>query len=368
MQFDVAYAAGLSRLTTLLRLPLFIPVYVAMAAAAYLVYLGAWFGFIAVFVRQRYPGWLFDGLSGALGFIARGQSYGLLLTDRFPSFETAGSPVRLEYDRPPAPLSRWRVLIWKSILLIPHGILLGFVALALTAVTVIAWFAILFTGNYPRGLFGFSMGVQRWWFRCAGYWLSFNDRFPPVSLSPAAGPGSTASAIACGVVGLLITGGFIGAIVATATLGPNQVDASYAALQQGRGAETFFVGDRSDPRLTFTLSAITDPDAALTNGLGLGRGQRAVALTVRITDNIGRSLRHEPADYRIRWEDSEGGGHWTKATTLVVGGIAGTRTLDGPGTATIRALFVLPASATVLAFEVEPPWDSLRALRFNFED
>ena len=75
------------------------------------------------------------------------------------------------------------MLFWKFVLLIPHFIVLWFLMLAVFAVTVIAWFGILFTGNYPRGLFQFVVGIQRWYWRTAGYLMSFNDRFPPYALS-----------------------------------------------------------------------------------------------------------------------------------------------------------------------------------------
>ena len=65
----------------------------------------------------------------------------------------------------------------------------------MAVVTFIAWWAILATGRYPRGLFGFVTGVQRWQFRMAGYFASYNDRFPPYSLSEESGPGWVAKSI-----------------------------------------------------------------------------------------------------------------------------------------------------------------------------
>jgi hypothetical protein len=98
--------------------------------------------------------------------------------------ETAPYPVRVRGDLDPG-LSRWQWLV-KWILAIPHYVILIFLQIAAFVVTVIAFFAILITGKYPRGLFNFNVGVMRWRWRVTFYALTVlgTDKYPPFSLQP----------------------------------------------------------------------------------------------------------------------------------------------------------------------------------------
>ena len=98
------------------------------------------------------------------------------MTSRVPTFDEI--PVRIEIEYPER-MSRW--LLWfKWLLVIPHVFVLYFYGLAVSVTTFIAWWAILFTGRYPRGLFDFAVGYIRWNLRVAAYYpLLMTDRYPP---------------------------------------------------------------------------------------------------------------------------------------------------------------------------------------------
>ena len=107
----------------------------------------------------------------------------LLLRDEYPSTDEAQA-VRLDLDYPDAErdLSRWLPLV-KWLLALPHYIVLTVLALFALLLVIIAWFAILFTGRYPRGIFDFLVGVTRWGLRVHAYaFLLVTDRYPPFRL------------------------------------------------------------------------------------------------------------------------------------------------------------------------------------------
>ncbi|HEU0025370.1 MAG TPA: DUF4389 domain-containing protein [Thermoleophilaceae bacterium] len=135
--------------------------------------------------RQKYPRWWFDWNLALQRLMNRVGAYLLLMDDRYPSTDEEQS-VHLEYPYPDAPreLNRWLPLV-KWFLAIPHYVVLFFLSIATVFAAIAAWFAILFTGRYPRGLFDLVEGVLRWESRVIGYALVLvTDRYPPFRLRP----------------------------------------------------------------------------------------------------------------------------------------------------------------------------------------
>jgi hypothetical protein len=138
---------------------------------------------LMIIFRQRYPRWWFNFALELNRFSTRVGAYMLLLTDRYPSTEDKQA-VRLELSYPNVKndLNRWLPLV-KWLLAIPHYVVLVFLAIAAIFGTLYAWFALLFTGRYPRGLFDFVVGVMRWGMRVNAYaFLLITDQYPPFSL------------------------------------------------------------------------------------------------------------------------------------------------------------------------------------------
>lgn len=133
--------------------------------------------------RRKYPRWWFDWNLALIRFTVRCMAYLALLRDEYPSTDEEQA-VHLELPYPDAAgLNRWLPLV-KWLLALPHLIALAFLGAAAVASVVIAWFAILLTGRYPRGLFDFVENVFRWWLRVAAYaFLLTTDRYPPFSLA-----------------------------------------------------------------------------------------------------------------------------------------------------------------------------------------
>jgi Domain of unknown function (DUF4389) len=139
---------------------------------------------LIILFREKYPRWWFDWNLELLRFSNRVCTYFALMSDRYPSTDEP-QWVRLEFPYPDAKrdLNRWLPLV-KWLLAIPHYIVLFFLYLAAIVLVVGAWFAILFTGRYPRGIFGFVEGVIRWHNRVVGYaFILVTDRYPPFSMT-----------------------------------------------------------------------------------------------------------------------------------------------------------------------------------------
>lgn len=202
VQFYVDYPErNLDRFTTLLRIFAAIPILVLLwlvsggtsqssddsshgtviAAAGGLLFLGP---LLMILFRQKYPRWWFDWNQQLLAFSNRVIAYLALMDDHYPSTDEDQSVhLDLQYPDVPKDLNRWLPLV-KWFLAIPHYVALIFLGIAAVVVVIIAWFAILFTGRYPRRLFAYIEGVIRWQIRVLAYaFLLTTDRYPPFRLS-----------------------------------------------------------------------------------------------------------------------------------------------------------------------------------------
>src|ERR671913_1117725 len=206
VQFHVEYPdRDLSRLTTFFRVFTVIPIAIvlgtvsgaeawtwtdtgAAADTTTTVVVGAGSILFAgpllmILFREKYPRWWFDWNLELQRFGNRVGAYLALMDDRYPATDEHQS-VHLDYPYPDAQrdLNRWLPLV-KWLLAIPHYVVLFFLWIAALVVVIVAWFAILFTGRYPRGMFEFVEGVIRWNNRVIAYaWVLVTDRYPPFRL------------------------------------------------------------------------------------------------------------------------------------------------------------------------------------------
>ena len=205
VQFSVDYPdRSLNRLTSAFRIFVAIPILIVLgsvsggagagwysshgrtfqvsAGAGGLLFLGP---LLMILFRRKYPRWWFDWNLELQRFTNRVLIYVLLMDDRYPATDQQQA-VRLDYPDTDGgrALNRWLPLV-KWFLAIPHYIVLAFLWIAVLVVVIIAWFAVLFTGRYPRGMFDFVEGVIRWGARVVAYAFALvTDKYPPFALAP----------------------------------------------------------------------------------------------------------------------------------------------------------------------------------------
>jgi hypothetical protein len=201
--FSVDYPdRELNRLTTALRVFTVIPIAILLATLG--GYSGQWNAgaestnfavggsgllvlppLLMILFRQRYPRWWFTWNLELLRFINRVGIYVALMDDRYPSTEDEQS-VHLDIPYPDAlhGLNRFLPLV-KWLLAIPHYVVLFFLYIGAIVLVIGAWFAILVTGRYPRGIFDYVEGVIRWHNRVVSYaFIMVTDQYPPFRLRP----------------------------------------------------------------------------------------------------------------------------------------------------------------------------------------
>jgi Domain of unknown function (DUF4389) len=202
VQYSVDYPdRPLDRVTSLFRIFVAIPILIVLgsvsggtwqwtydngtavaAGAGGLLFFGP---LLMIVFRQKYPRWWFDWNRELQRFGNRVVAYLALMNDRYPATDDHQT-VHLDYSYPDVPreLNRWLPLV-KWFLAIPHYVVLFFLDIAAVVVVIIVWFAVLFTGRYPRGMFDFVEGVIRWHNRVLAYAVVLvTDQYPPFRLAP----------------------------------------------------------------------------------------------------------------------------------------------------------------------------------------
>jgi Domain of unknown function (DUF4389) len=172
----------LNRVSTGFRIFTVIPILIVLATLARAAIL-----FISVLLmlvfRRKYPRWWYDWNLQWTRFASRVAAYLALMDDRYPSTD-AEQYVHIDFPYPDAErdVSQFMPLV-KWLLAIPHYIVLLFLSIGAFFAAIFAWFAIVFTGRYPRGLFDYVEGVMRWHLRVQAYaFILVTDEYPPFRL------------------------------------------------------------------------------------------------------------------------------------------------------------------------------------------
>jgi hypothetical protein len=182
--FEVEYPERLSRGLIFVKWLLAFPHWLIVGIFGYLVELTTFISWFAILFTGRYPRALFDLAVMYFRWNTRMLAYVALLRDEYPPFSGGAEPeypVRLNIEYPER-LSRLLIFV-KWLLAIPHLLILALLGLVAFFVYVIGWFAILFTGRLPRGLFDFLVGYGRWGLRVNAYILLLRDEYPPFSMT-----------------------------------------------------------------------------------------------------------------------------------------------------------------------------------------
>jgi hypothetical protein len=371
----VDYPERQSRWKTLLRLFLAIPVLIFLAVlngapwpprwgfvysvgGTGAVVLAIW---IAIVLRARIPHWLFDFQVALMRWEVRAGSYVALLTDTYPPFE-GEYPVRLEV-RYPERIARWKVLVWKAFTSLPHLLILVFLTIGAVFAVVASWFAILFTGRFPRSLHTYVSGVVRWSMRVQAYFLSLTDEYPPFSLSADAGPPSREMYILSSIGGwllgaALVAGIFVGLVVPRQTV---TVNVSYADLQEGRVARGAATADILN--LDVTLTEALDPADEGFPLLAPEQGNRLLAFRLEFSNESGVGRKIRESDFRLRDSD----GKWHDPLLAFVGGRAAPVAVEEDAVAEAIVLFEMGGDARPDEFRYQPFGARIRRIVYEFE-
>lgn len=360
VRFEADYQDRLSRLSTAFRLILAIPLVIVVGLLGggtpiWGVPAGIGFGlasgllffhWLAILIRGRPVGWVFDVLVAIQRFIYRAYTYFLLISDRYPPFE-GDWHIRYEVERPER-LSRWRLVIWKTVSSVPHFVALSVLSFLVAVVVLISWIAILFSGRFPMGLHDFVIGWFRWTARVSAYWMSLTDEFPAFGFSAEIGRASNSTYVISCIVGVIISlvtvGLFTLAIVSALSPSTTEVNVSYEGLQRGEASELVVVSD-----VLVTLGSVDDDYVSGDRLLGPPVGQRFVVFSIDILNAGSGDLFLHRSEFRL----SDSAGETRRAELVTVGGRVAPVRLEEGSIATIQVLFEIDDRATPLDLTVE---------------
>lgn len=195
VRFEVEYPESSSRWRALLGVLFFFPKLVLLIPHLVILYflglaalVAAYIGYWAVLITGKYPAGLFNFLADVQRWSSRTDSWLYGLSDGYPPFSLGDPdyPAVFEAEYPESS-SRWRALLGaiffaKTILLIPHLILLWVLGIILLFAVYVGYWIVLITARYPQGLFNFVSGVQRWEYRASAWLFGLVDSYPPFSL------------------------------------------------------------------------------------------------------------------------------------------------------------------------------------------
>ena len=374
LTFEVDYPERSSRLITLFRIILIIPLFVfagiltgSLSAAGDNwrfgglglggIVLAAW---IAIVIRGSMPRWLFDFQVATYRFTARAGGYFSLFVDRYPPFD---GDFPLRYDVPyPERVTRWKVLFWKIITAIPHFIVLFFLGIGALVALIISWFAIIITGRYPRGLFDFIVGVHRWSLRVTAYLVSLRDEYPPYSLSAEAGEAKRDTRTMSVVLGFailaLVVAGSVAAVVALKDT--ETTDVNYAALKAGTAQVAII--EVEDVKLA--LERAQDPaEAASAGPLEAVDGKRLIVFQFTVENERERDVKFRKQDFRIK--DSEGDYH--KAVLVALGDEANPAGLENDEPGQLTVVFSLDEDRQPVRLKVRPGFAFLKTIKYELK-
>jgi hypothetical protein len=180
--FDVEYPERLSRLLIFVKWLLALPHWIILYGLGVLVGAITFVAWFAILFTGRYPRELFDLVVKSWRWQANVAAYVGLMRDEYPPFswEEGRYPVRFQVEYPER-LSRLLIFV-KWLLALPHYIVLFLLGLVAYLAWIVAWWAILITGRFPRALFDFLVGLGRWNWRVQAYTNLLRDEYPPFSL------------------------------------------------------------------------------------------------------------------------------------------------------------------------------------------